>query len=62
MACKIIFTMPVEPSRFSSLVVTPRGSKAGVVAPVQPTSSHTISYHSSASFPMAEKEEIEKQI
>jgi hypothetical protein len=35
-----------------------------VFAPMQPTSSHTISHHSSASFPTAEKKErrIEKHI
>jgi hypothetical protein len=54
--------VPVEPSRFASSVVTPQGYKAGVGAPVQPTSYHMISHHSSASFPMAKKKKIEKQI
>jgi hypothetical protein len=56
-----LFTMPAEPSHFASLVVTPRGYKAGVVTPVPHTSSHTISHRSSIYFPTAEKkEEIEK--
>jgi hypothetical protein len=38
------------------LIVIPWGYKAGVVSPAQPTSSHTISYRSSASFPTVEKE------
>jgi hypothetical protein len=32
-----------------------------VVAPVKPTSSHTISHHSSASFPMGEKKEKNRE-
>jgi hypothetical protein len=60
---KIVFTAPAEPSRFSFSVVTPLGYKAGVVAPAQPTYSHTTSHHYSASFPTTEKrEKIEKQI
>jgi hypothetical protein len=52
----------MEPSHFASSVVTPRGYKAAV-APTQPTSSHMISHHPSASFPMAEKTEgTKKQI
>jgi hypothetical protein len=66
MTCKIIFTAaftaPVEPSRFTSSVITPQSYKVGMVAPTQPTSSHMTSHHSSASFPMAEKRKIEKQI
>jgi hypothetical protein len=63
MTCRIVFTMLAEPNRFASSVVTLQGYKAGVVTPVQPTCSHTISHHSSISFPTAEKDEkIEKQI
>jgi hypothetical protein len=57
-----LFTAPAEPSRFASLVVTPRGYKAGVVAHIQPTSSRTISHHSSASFPLAKKKEENREI
>jgi hypothetical protein len=60
---KIVFTAPVEPSRFASSVVTPRGYKAGVFAPAPPTSSRMTSHRFSTSFPMAEKnEKIGKQI
>jgi hypothetical protein len=52
---KIIFTMPAEPSRFASSSVTPRGYKASLVTPVQPTSSRTISLCFSASFSTAKK-------
>jgi hypothetical protein len=52
---KIVFTVPAEPSRFTSSVVKLWGYKAGVVTPAQPTSSHTISHHSFASFPTTEK-------
>jgi hypothetical protein len=55
--------MLVEPSRFASSVFTPWGYKAGVIAPVQPTSSYTTSQHFSVSFPMSKKKEkVEKQI
>jgi hypothetical protein len=54
---KIIFTVLVEPSCFASSVNTPWGYKAGVVAPMQPTSSRMISHHSSTSFCTAEKKE-----
>jgi hypothetical protein len=51
---------PVEPIRFASSVVTPRGYKVGD-APTQPTSSYTTSHHFLASFPTGEKKEkIEK--
>jgi hypothetical protein len=50
-----LFTGPVEPSRFASSVVTPRGDKAGLETPAQPTSSGTISFYFSASFPTTEK-------
>jgi hypothetical protein len=56
------FTVHVEPSCFTSSVVKPWGNKAGVVTPIQPTSSHTISHRSSASFPTAEKKEENKEI
>jgi hypothetical protein len=63
MTHKIIFTFtaPVELSRFASSVVTPWGYKASVVIPAQPTSSRTISHHSSASFPTAEKKEENRE-
>jgi hypothetical protein len=65
MTCKIIllhfFTASTEPSRFASSVVTPWGYKAGMVSPAQPTSSCTISHRSSASFPMAEKKEENRE-
>jgi hypothetical protein len=54
-------TASVEPSCFAYSVVTPQGYKAGVVTPMQPTSSCTISHHSSASFPMAEKKEENRE-
>jgi hypothetical protein len=47
-----LFTMSVESICFASLTITPWGYKAGLVTPVQPTSSHTISLCSSASFAM----------
>jgi hypothetical protein len=57
------FTASVKPSRFASLVFAPQGYKAGVVTPMQLTSSRTISHCLSTSFPMAEKKEkIKKQI
>jgi hypothetical protein len=56
------FTTPVEPRHFASSVVSLRGYKAGVVAPVQPTSSRMISHHSSASFPTTEKKEENREI
>jgi hypothetical protein len=65
MTCKIIFTAlfttPMEPSCFASSVVTPQGCNAGVVAPMQPTSSLMISHHSSTYFPMAEKKEENRE-
>jgi hypothetical protein len=50
------FTMPADPSRLTSSVVTPQGYKVSVVTLVQPTSSRMTSHRSSASFPMAERE------
>jgi hypothetical protein len=47
--------MPTKPSRFASLAVTPRGYKAVLVTPAQPTSPSTISLYSSTSFPTSEK-------
>jgi hypothetical protein len=60
MTHKIIFTVS-EPSRFASSVVTLLGYKASMVASAQPTSSHTISHHSSVSFPTAEKKEKNRE-
>jgi hypothetical protein len=55
---KIVFTVPFyhacRAQPLTSSVVKLWGYKAGVVAPAQPTSSHTISHHSSASFPTIE--------
>jgi hypothetical protein len=59
---KIIFTMPTKSNCYASSAVTPRGYKVGVVTHAQPTSSRTISSHSSASFPMTEKKRRKKQI
>jgi hypothetical protein len=53
--------MPTEPNRFAASVVTPRGYKVGVVTPTQPTSFRTISHRSSASFPIAEKKEQNRE-
>jgi hypothetical protein len=53
--------MPLEPSRFASLVVTPWGYKVGMAAPAQPTSSRMISHRSSGSFPTAEKKEENRE-
>jgi hypothetical protein len=54
--------MLAEPIRFSSSVVTLWGFKVGVVAPAQPTSFCTMSHHSSASIPMGEKKEENREI
>jgi hypothetical protein len=59
--CKPFFTVPAKSSRFTSSVVTPWGYKAEVVTPAQPMSSHMISHRSSASFPMAEKKEKNRE-
>jgi hypothetical protein len=50
-----LVTESAKPNCFTSLAVTPQGYKAGLVTPVQPTSSCMISLYSSASFPTAEK-------
>jgi hypothetical protein len=57
-----LFTAPTEPSHSTSSVVTPQAYLAGVVAPAQPTSSHMISHHFSASFPTAERKEKYREI
>jgi hypothetical protein len=66
MACKIIFTALftalVEPIRFASSIVTLWGYKASVVAPMKPTSSHTISHRSSTPFHIAKKKEENREI
>jgi hypothetical protein len=56
----MLFTTSVDPSRFASSTITPRSYKPGLVTPVQPISSRTISLYSSTSFPVAEKRKIEK--
>jgi hypothetical protein len=55
-----LFIASTEPNCFTSSAVTPQGYKAGLVSPVQPTSSRTISLYSSTSFTMAEKKKTEK--
>jgi hypothetical protein len=57
-----LFTAPAEPSCLTSSVVTPRGYKAGVATPTQPTSSRTISLRSSASFLTTQKERERERI
>jgi hypothetical protein len=57
-----LFTAPAKASCFASPVATPWGYKASGRPYVQPMSSHIISNHLPASFPMAEKNVIEKQI
>jgi hypothetical protein len=63
--CKIIFTVPfyctcgAQP--LCHLGVSHRGAIKQAVAPVQPTTSHTISLCSSTPFPMAEKKERENR-
>jgi hypothetical protein len=47
----------MEPNSFASSAITPWGYKAGLVTPVQPTSSCMISLYSSASFPIIRKRE-----
>jgi hypothetical protein len=59
MMLTIIFTMPfimsAEPNHFASSAVTPRGYKASLVTPAQPTSSRTMSLYSSTAFSMTQK-------
>jgi hypothetical protein len=58
-----LFTVPGEPSRFASSIVTPWGYKPSLVAPAQHTSSCMTSQHFTTSFTTAEKKEkIEKYI
>jgi hypothetical protein len=52
MMCKIIFTVPMEPSRFASSVVTPQGYKACdlsytiyIFSHVLPLSPHLLPYN-----------------
>jgi hypothetical protein len=49
------------PNCFASSVLTPRGYKASVATPAQPTSSHTIFHRFSTSFPMVEKKEENRE-
>jgi hypothetical protein len=55
-----LFTTLAKPSRIATLIVKPRGYKAGSRSYAQHTSFHMISHRLPTSFPMAEKERNRK--